>query len=180
MKPGHALSMIKWKKHVSKAVQVKKHGSLLLSLKKKWTLNTVGWLKTMFKEREREGKAGKCGWKPASQCTEYPVLQAACCGAQHGLTFPFGKKKKIPPFACINILLLNLNYVTAESSFDGERKRQASLINLFSKHYCGGLLPLLSPLWQPQLHTAKCLVQQYARSLFSFEVTALISSVSNC
>lgn len=129
-----------------------------------------------------KGKLGRIprGWKPASQCIEYPVLQDAFCRAQHMLTSPFGEKKKISPFAYINILLINLNDVTPESSFDGERKRRASLINLFSKYSCGGFLPLLSPLWQPQLHAGKWLVQQYARSLFSFEVTALISSVSNC
>lgn len=88
--------------------------------------------------------------------------------------------KKIPPFPCINIVLINLNSVTLESSFDGQRKRCFSLFNLLSECCCGGFLHLLSPLWQLQLYTGKCLVQQCAWSLFSFEVTAVISSVSNC
>lgn len=141
---------------------------------------TVGWLKTVFKGREHEGKARKnTTWLTTCQpvhrvpCAAGCLLQSTACV---NLSF---WEKKILPFAYINILLVNLNDVTSESSFDGERKRQASLINLFSKYCCGGFLPLLSPLWQPQLHTGKRLMQQYARSLFSFEVTALISSVSN-
>lgn len=163
-------------------MQVKKHGSFIFSLTQKYTLNTVGWLKSEFKGREHEGKAGKnTTWlktcQPAHRipCAAGCLLQSTAC-----VNLPFWKKKKkIPSFAYINILLINLNDVTSES-FDGERKRQASLINLFSKYSCWGFLPLLSPLWQPQLHTGKCLVQQYASSLFSFDVTALISSVSNC
>lgn len=86
------------------------------------------------------------GSKATSQDREYPLLHNACCTVKHVLTFILKKKKKVPQFACINILLINLNYVTPEFSFDGERQRLSSLFNLFIECHCGAFLPLLESL----------------------------------
>lgn len=165
-------------------MQVKKHGRLLFSGKKEWTFNLVGWLKTVFKGRGHEGKAAKdTAWQKNCQPPRRTPRAAGHSrrSATH-VNLPLWKKKKkiIPLFARINILPINLRYVIPESSFDGVRKSRSSLFNLFSEPHCGGFLPVLSPLWQPWLRTGERLVQHCARSLFSFEVTALISSVSNC
>lgn len=92
--------------------------------------------------KEKLGRMQR-GSKATSQGREYPLLCNACCTVKHVLTFLKKKKKKGPQFACIDILLIYLNYVTSGFSFDGERERQSSLFNLFIECHCGAFLPLL-------------------------------------